>query len=295
MTLASLIPLILQVSIWLTVFALGLRAGVSDVVFVLQRPWVLVRSLLAMMVIMPVVAVLLVKVMNLPSSVALALVALSLAPVPPLLPGKQEKAGARQSYSIGLLVAASLVSIVWLPIAVKLVGAAFNYDLRVPAATIGGMMLFTILAPLAVGVLFRRLAPGAADKLQPIAKALGMLLLIGAVIPVLITKWPAIRALVGDGTLLAFAVFVFAGLAAGHLLGGPEQEDRTVLATAAASHHPGIALQIAQLNFPDEPSIAPAVLLYLIATAVLTMPYILWRKRVAKGAAETVTPTPTGR
>lgn len=290
MTLASLIPLILQVSIWLTVFSLGLRANLSDLTYVLRRPWLLLRSLLAMMVIMPVVAVTLVKTMNLPPTVALALVALSLAPVPPLLPGKQLKAGGRNAYAVGLLVAASLVSIVWLPVAVKIIGAAFNFELRVPAVTIATIMLVTVLAPLAAGFVFRSLAPGAAEKLQPVTALLGMLILVAAVLPVVIVKWPDISAQVGDGTLLAFGVFVIIGLVAGHMLGGPGQEDRTVLATAAASHHPGVAIQIAQLNFPNEGSIAPAVLLYLLTAAVLTAPYIFWRKRLVAETAAGSTP-----
>jgi BASS family bile acid:Na+ symporter len=293
MTLASLIPLVLQISIWLIVFSLGLRATFADLTHVLGRPLLLLRSLLAMLVIMPIVAVMLVKVMNLSPTVAVALVALSLAPVPPLLPGKQLKAGARHSYAIGLLVAASVVSIVWLPIAVKMVGAAFNFELRVPALAIGTIMLFTVLAPLAVGFAFRSLAPGAAEKLQPITALLGMIILVAAVLPVVIVKWPDISAQIGDGTLLAFAIFVIAGLVFGHALGGPGQEDRTVLATAAASHHPGVAIQIATLNFPNEGSIAPAILLYLLTAAIISAPYILWRKRLVATASTSGVPKAT--
>jgi BASS family bile acid:Na+ symporter len=293
MSLVALIPIVLQVSIWLTMFSLGLRASVADLTHVLRQPLLLLRSLVAMMVIMPIVAVILVKAMNLTPTVALALVALSLAPVPPLLPKKQLKAGGRHAYAVGLLVAASLVSIVWLPIAVKMVGAAFNMELRVPALTIGAIMLFTVLAPLAVGFVFRSLAPGAAEKLQPITAMLGIIILVAAVLPVVIVKWPDISAQVGDGTLLAFGIFVFAGLVAGHALGGPAPEDRTILATAAASHHPGVAIQIAALNFPNEGSVLPAILLYLLTAAVLTMPYIFWRKRLVATAAGSGIPKAT--
>jgi BASS family bile acid:Na+ symporter len=224
--------------------------------------------------------VILVKVLSLPPTVAAALVMLSLAPVPPLLPKKQLKAGGRHSYAVGLLAAAALVSIFWLPIAVKLAGAAFNLELREPIMAIGAIMLFTVLAPLAVGFAFRSLAPAAADKVQPFAAGAGVVLLLLAVAPILITQWPKIAAEVGDGTLLAFSIFIVVGLVVGHLLGGPGQEDRTVLAIASASHHPGVALQLANLNFPNEPSVAPAVLLYLLTVAVLTTPYVLWRKRL---------------
>jgi BASS family bile acid:Na+ symporter len=51
--------------------------------------------------------------------------------------------------------------------------------------------------------------------------------------------------LVGNGTILALGAFTLAGLAAGHLLGGPNRDDCTVLALATASRHPGVALAIA--------------------------------------------------
>jgi BASS family bile acid:Na+ symporter len=86
-------------------------------------------------------------------------------------------------------------------------------------------------------------------------------------------------ALVGNGTLVAIAAFVVLGLAIGHVLGGPNPHDRSVLALATASRHPAIALTIAQTNFPNQP-VVPAILIYLILGVVLGIPYIKWRQRV---------------
>ena len=85
-----------------------------------------------------------------------------------------------------------------------------------------------------------------------------------------------------DGTVVAMGLFIVVGLLAGHLLGGPATDDRTVLAMATASRHPGVALAVAHLNFPDE-ALPAAVLLFLLANAVLSIPYVAWRKRA--GAA----------
>jgi BASS family bile acid:Na+ symporter len=50
---------------------------------------------------------------------------------------------------------------------------------------------------------------------------------------------------VGLPSLLAFVAFALAALAAGHALGGLDEEDRTALAVACISRYSGLALLIA--------------------------------------------------
>jgi BASS family bile acid:Na+ symporter len=92
-------------------------------------------------------------------------------------------------------------------------------------------------------------------------------------------------ALLGDGTLLAIVLFLVLGLLAGHLLGGPTPGDRSVLALATASRHPGVALVIAQLAFPTEKAVLAALLLYLVAGMIVTLPYVRWRKKALDAEA----------
>src|SRR4030095_7024681 len=117
MTAAMLVMLALRTSIFLIVFSLGLRATRADLLYLVSRPGRLSRTLLAMAVVMPLVAVGLSLAFNLHPAVKTALVALSLAPVPPILPRKELKAGGHGSYVIGLLAAAALLSIVFIPVA----------------------------------------------------------------------------------------------------------------------------------------------------------------------------------
>ena len=119
MSLAALVLLALKASILTIVFALGLTARPGDLLYLLRRPRELARSLLSMSVIMPIVAFALVRVFDLLRPAAIMLVALSLAPVPPILPRKQTKAHGHAAYSIGLLVAAAVISVVWIPLALE--------------------------------------------------------------------------------------------------------------------------------------------------------------------------------
>jgi BASS family bile acid:Na+ symporter len=86
-------------------------------------------------------------------------------------------------------------------------------------------------------------------------------------------------ALIGNGTVLGLVAFVLAGLAIGHFLGGPSAANRTSLALATASRHPGIAAVLAQANFPEQKLAMAALLLYLLVNAFGSIPYLLWIKR----------------
>ncbi|TMA88180.1 MAG: hypothetical protein E6J74_28000 [Deltaproteobacteria bacterium] len=93
--LAQLIPLAIQASIFLLVFALGLRASYADATYVLRRPGLLARALFAMYIVVPVFAAILAALFDLTRAVKVALLLIAVSPVPPILPGKQLKFGAR--------------------------------------------------------------------------------------------------------------------------------------------------------------------------------------------------------
>ena len=77
MDIKQLIVLALQVAIIGTVFGFGLRATLDDVLYVLRRPGLLIRSFLAVLVVMPMLVVVFVKVFDLRATVEVVLVALA--------------------------------------------------------------------------------------------------------------------------------------------------------------------------------------------------------------------------
>src|SRR5688500_14428366 len=103
MELATLISIAIRASIGLIVFGLALNASPQDALYLFRRPGQLVRSLLAMNVMMPLFAAALAAAFDLNPAVKIALIALAVSPVPPVLPKKQLKAGGRASYAVGLL------------------------------------------------------------------------------------------------------------------------------------------------------------------------------------------------
>jgi bile acid:Na+ symporter, BASS family len=124
---------------------------------------------------------------------------------------------------------------------------------------------------------------------QPLSRVASIILLLG-LIPIFGLAWRAIVGEIGDFTVVAIALFTLAGLVVGHWLGGPDGEDRTVLALSTATRHPGVALAVAGAVAQDKAAVSAAVLLAVIVGAVVTGPYVKWRRRVH---APVVTPAPT--
>lgn len=280
MTAAKLVPLLLQASIFLIVFSLGLRATLSDALYLFRRPRRLLRAIVAMQLVTPLFAAALAAALSLTPAVEIALVALAVSPVPPLLPGKQYKVGGATPYVLGLLVAISALSIVVVPAVLGLLGVLLSRPVRVPVGVIFAVLAKSIYLPLALGVVVQRFAPSLAGRLASGISTVAGLVLLVAVVAVLVAAWPALGLLVGNGTLLAIAATNVFALATGHLLGGPDPDERGVLALATAARHPGIAMAIAGANVPGERLVGPAVLLYLIVNALVTIPYVRWRQRL---------------
>lgn len=281
MNLAALVPILLQVSIFAIVFAMGLGTTLQDATWAFRKPKALGITVLAMFVIMPIIAILVVLAFALPRPVEIALVAISLSPIPPILPKKELKAGGEASRAFGLLVAAALLSVVTIPAGLEIIQRITGNPLDVPPAVILRIVGLSVLLPMAAGLLVHAGAPAIATRIAGPLGKLGGLLLVAGALPILFAAGPAMWRLVGDGTLLAITGFIVAGLAVGHFLAGGRGEDRTVLALSTATRHPGVAIAIATANFPDERLIAPAVLLYLVLGAVVSGIYLAVRRKTA--------------
>lgn len=286
MTGQQLLALGITASLMALVFSLGLKAADGDLLYLIRRPGKLVRSILAMNIIMLIFAIGVAWLFPLALEIKVALIALAVSPVPPILPGKQTKAGGRESYALSLLVIASLVAIVLVPISIEVVGRIFHGEYHMPVARVVPPVLTTVIAPLVLGVVVRKLLPAPAERLAHPISLLALILLLVAAIPVVVTTGITFWSLVGNGVVALLVVFTVLGLVVGHLFGGPEPEDRTVLALATGTRHPGVAIAIASLNFPDAKAAALSVMLWhLIIGAIVSMPYVRCRHRPERADA----------
>lgn len=291
MDAAAAVKLVLSASILLLVFALGLQATFADATSLLRnflhRPNWLLRALIAMCVVVPVAAVVLALAFELPPPLRAGLLAVAIAPIPPILPGKQLKFGGDRAYVFGLLVAITLSSILVVPLMVILLDLLFGRDTVFGPGSVLQVVGPSILLPLAAGLSVRQWRPRLAARIAPWVSRIGTVALFASVLPLLAAAWPAIAPLWGQGVLPACIALAAIAIAAGHLLGGPDRGVGATLAIASAMRHPGVALALLARHAIEESRGAAVVLLYLLVATVLTTLYGVWisRRRARIGPA----------
>jgi len=276
--LQTLIPILIGLSLAGLVLAVGLHADRGDLLSVLRNPRELWRAVLAVIIIPPIAAGLLVSMLPLEPVVKAGIMMMAISPVPPLVPGKEIGMGARKSCAYGLYVAMALLTVISVPVVLAVTSALFGRSDSISVGVIAETLLLGVLLPLAVGVLIRRLAPALAEGWWRRIYVISMALVLLAFLPVIIKAWPAIASLIGNGTLLAMAIVTMIAIAVGHLLGGPDLRDHATLAIAASVRHPGIAITIAGLSFQDR-RVSAAILLFMVVGLVVSIPYTMWVKR----------------
>jgi bile acid:Na+ symporter, BASS family len=204
-------------------FAMGFLASPRELGYLWSRPALLVRSMLAMYVAVPLLAVILALAFTLPRGTELAIVVLAICAGAPLLPRKLIKVGGDPAYVLSLAVTTSLLAIVTVPLSVRILSRVMSVE-----------------SELGAGMLVRAVAPSAAARFAEPLLGIASAALSVITIVMLIAGWRLV-AEVGLPSLLAFAAFALGSLTIGHLFGGPAPGNRTSLAVACTTRHVGLA------------------------------------------------------
>jgi BASS family bile acid:Na+ symporter len=279
-------PIILHF-VTLTIFSLMLALGVNhsfeQLTSLWRRPGLMLRSLLAVVFLVPMVVVLLLWVFDLPPAVATGLAVLAAAPGAPLTYKRSQMAGGDPTYSASLQLTLALLAVVITPVILAMFFSLFELVTeRVTAFKVALQVAQVTFLPVIIGLLIQRFAPKLAKAIgkpvQVIANVLFILLLV--LIVVILVIAPDLRAMLNLGGLpvAAILIMVAVSLTIGHLLGGPRRDQRSALATACIARNVGLALFIAGLSDYGQHFI-PTLLTYMFLGGLLAVPYAVWSKR----------------
>ena len=271
----------------LTIFTLMLALGVNhsfeQLTSLWRRPGLLLRSLLAVVVLVPMVVVLLLWVFDLPPAAATGLALLAAAPGAPLTYKRSQMAGGDPAYTASLQLTLALLAVGITPVILAMFSSLFGI-------VIEGVTLFQVarqvaqvtFLPVIIGLSLKQFAPRLAEVLRQPASVLANILfiLLLLMLVLLLALVPELRALLNLGglSMVAILLMVMVSLAIGHLLGGPRRDQRSALATACIARNIGLALFIAELSYYGQHFI-PTILTYMILGGLLAIPYAVWSKR----------------
>ncbi len=275
--MTELLLIALKASVGVLILAIGLGSTFADLLYIWRRPALLLRSLLAMYVLVPLVAVLLVSLLPISAAVKAALLVLAVSAGAPLLPRKLGAFGS-DAYVFSLVVLSSLLAIALVPAWVALAAEHFHVAGEVEPRVVAMVIAKSFLLPLVVGLVLGKLFPALAARFADRLMAIAGVVLTGSALVLLVTHWQLFLEMQSLG-ILSLLLMLASALVIGHVMGGPSADDRTALAISCTTRHVGLAVLVAS-SFPG-PKTTVMIAAYIVASAVVSIPYLKWRRAVS--------------
>lgn len=282
MTVALLV--LLKITVTIIIFGIGLDSTLHDAVRLFRHPALLLRSLLAMYVLVPLAAVGLVILLPLPPGAEAGLLVLAVSAGAPLLPRKLLGIG-DGAYTFSLVTVSSVLAVILVPFWLEMLGPLFPRLPRLApertALILGESFFLPLLAGMAVRRFFPKFAAWTGGRVVGLA---GLVMTLAALV-LLAVNWHVVLEVRWQG-IAALALLILMALVIGHLVGGPQEENRSALAVACATRHIGVAVAVAT-SLPGGRA-AVVISIYIAVSVAITLPYTRWRRVVAARQAATL-------
>ncbi|MBB3545246.1 bile acid:sodium symporter [Rhizobium sp. BK399] len=248
----------------------GLKLELKDAWVALHDSRFVIASVLSGFVVGPILAVVIARLLALPTPYELGLLLLGLTPCAPFLPLLSDVAKADAAYTAAFIVIAALGTIILMPIAVPFVAP----DLHAGPGVIARPLLLLVLAPFGVGIGVRSLSRRWADRFDPVVRKVVVLNIVVLLATAFLQNW---RDMVGAvGTFAIAAQFIYyTGLAACSyaLTVGLPHNKRSVVTLGVATRNVGAAL--APLSAVPDADPRSSTMCILAACITLLMGFVL--------------------
>jgi len=276
------VQLIFKLPVFALMFALGLGLKGDALAIFRARPGLIARLLLGSCILVPLLALLVLKgplgaAVAPPAQLAIALMALC--PSAPLTLRKAKEHGGDRDLAALLQVLAALTAIVSIPLLADLFRSSFGVQgWHLEPQQVAKQIISVQLLPLGLALLVRRWRPDLANRLEgPIEKLAGLLLMV-LIVVVLIKTFPLLAGYIpaNGPALLAMVVVVLGSLVLGYGLGGPGRRDRMTGSLLTSMRNPGLALLFASLYAPTPEPVKVGILSFLLIRVLLSIPFLRW-------------------
>lgn len=277
-----MLSILLNVSVLLfgvsSMLSVGLGFTLQDLFGPMRDINKVIRALIANFVAVPILAYVLWRLTGLNDSLGIGLMLVGMSAGAPFLIKLVEAAEHDIGTATRLLVLLLLVTIIYLPVMVPLLGPGADVSI----VSIATPLVLAMLLPLGVGLLARAWLPQWAARLQPIAGVIATIALVALIVLTFVVNFPEIANLVGTGAILAAALVIGGAFAVGYLLGGTDPGDRGVFGLGTAQRNIAAATVVASQSFSDPDTLAMVVVSSLAGLGILFP--IAWRLRTHAGA-----------
>ena len=289
MTLTDLVQIIAAMSgllfVLTSMLAMGLSLTIPMIIQPLKNVSLVVRALLANFILVPALAYLILLVIPMDQSLGTGLIVLACAAGAPFLPKLVQGAKGDVAFGVGLMVMLMVVTIIYLPIVLPLLLSGVEVD---PWA-IAQSLIVTMLVPLVIGLLIKSHSPDAADHWFPVMNKISSLTVLLLLVAGLGLNASNIVGLIGSGGLLGLLIFIIGALLIGLILGGRDNQVRSVMGLGTAQRNVAAAIVVSTQNFPGSDTLVLVLVAAIFMLLVLLPTARQFGARSSKGS-ETAEP-----
>jgi BASS family bile acid:Na+ symporter len=259
---SSLATLVFVIS---SMLAMGLGLTIGEIIAPLRNLRLVVLSLLANFVLMPLAALGLAKLLGLEEPFGVGLLLLGSAAGAPFLPKLVQLAKADLAFSVGLMVLLMVITVAFLPLVLPLLlpGVSVN------PAKIATSLCLLMLLPLAVALIVRVRFSSFAARVRPALNQVSSLSLLLLMLLLIIVNFSNVLGVFGTRAILAGLIFIFLAFVMGWLFGGPGKDTRKVLALGTAQRNIAAALVVGGDSFADPKVVVMVVVVALVGLLIL--------------------------
>lgn len=273
---------ILDIAIVMIIAALGLRTRPVDIMLIAQNKGIWGRALLSMFVFMPAITLLMTWSLPLEPAIRASLLALSVAPLCPILSKAKTLPETEGDFMLALQIFSAVAAILAVPIMLALVEQIFDFNTRYPMGKIIWVISKQIGIPLAIGLVLSRLLGEKRERIAYWLDRIGNIILLIGMVLILSVVLPNVWSMMVNGRLLSVIAFTGFVLLGSYLFGGPNKGIRDNLIMAGTQRHPGISYVIATVAVPtEEDAIIAVIVLFVLFGTIATLPYMFnMRKKI---------------
>jgi BASS family bile acid:Na+ symporter len=274
----AVLTLFAAATLFIVMFDIGLGIVPGEFHWVWAHWLLLLRALFAVVIIMPVLALLVVHLLSLPYPVEIGIMLMAIAPGAPIALRRSLDAGGHHAFAPALQIGLALLAVGTMPLWIAALDTWYAGHAAIAPDTVARQVFMAQLLPLCAGMLARATMPTLAARLLTRLPRIATLLLLVFIGAVVIEMFAA--ADVEPRNAFAMLVVTIGALALGHALGGPYPATRSATAISTAMRNGGLAVLVASAN-RAAPEIFAALLGYLLVSALVVLIYVAWRRRAA--------------
>jgi BASS family bile acid:Na+ symporter len=283
MTLSTLLILLIKTSLICLMLSLGLGLRLDALAEFRHRPWLILRVAMGSCVLVPLVALVVLKLpftqdLSVGARFGIALMALS--PSAPLTLRKASLRGGDHHLAALLQVVAALMAIVSIPLLSDLFRVVYGvrgWDISpIPVAL---QVAVVQVVPLSAGLLLRHWQPALA-RWAPTLQSTAFLVTLVVIGLILVKVSPELVAFVRSNAMVipVMGLMTLMALAIGYGLAGEEQREKVTTALVTSMRNPGLAFLLAFTHGQQVQGVKLAIVSYLLVTILTSLPFLRWRR-----------------